>query len=112
MTIEHWPQVKSIYESVIAVGQATFQTFAPDWSEWDKAHIENCRLVETDNGKVIGCAALTPVTGRCVYAGVGEVSVYIDESTKGKGIGKVLLKELIKASELHNFWTLQAGIFP
>jgi L-amino acid N-acyltransferase YncA len=55
---------------------------------------------------------LTPVTGRCVYAGVGEVSVYIDESTKGKGIGKVLLKELIKASELHNFWTLQAGIFP
>jgi len=39
ITIEHWPQVKSIYESVIAVGQATFQTFAPDWSEWDKAHI-------------------------------------------------------------------------
>ena len=112
MTVEQWPQVKAIYENGIATGQATFQTSAPEWEEWDKAHVETCRLVAIDDDRVIGWAALTPVSGRCVYAGVGEVSVYIDECARGKGVGKELLKELIHVSELHNFWTLQAGIFP
>src|ERR1039457_1160305 len=111
MTAGQWPQVKAIYENGIATGQATFQTSAPDWKEWDKAHVETCRLVAIDDDKVIGWAALTPVSGRCIYAGVGEVSVYIDEPARGKGIGKALLEELIKESELHNFWTLQASIF-
>ena len=88
MTVEHWPQVRAIYENGIATGQATFQTSAPEWEEWDKAHVETCRLVAIDNDKVIGWAALTPVSGRCVYAGIGEVSVYIDESARGKGLGK------------------------
>jgi len=108
----HWPSVKAIYEYGIATGHATFQTFAPPWGEWDKAHVKTCRLVAADNGKVFGWAALTAVSGRCVYAGVGEVSVYVDESARGKGVGKALLNELIRESELNNFWTLQAGIFP
>ncbi len=112
MTVDHWPQVKAIYENGIATGQATFQTSAPDWEQWDQAHVDTCRLVAIDDDKVIGWAALTPVSGRCVYAGVGEVSVYIDESARGKGVGKALLKELVHQSELHHFWTLQAGIFP
>jgi phosphinothricin acetyltransferase len=112
MIPEHWPEVKSIYESGIATGQATFQTSSPEWEEWDSAHVKACRLVAVENDKVIGWAALTAFSGRCVYAGVGEVSVYVDRSARGKGVGKALLVELIKESELHNFWTLQAGIFP
>ena len=112
MTEAHWPAVKAIYESGIATGQATFQTSAPEWEEWDKAHVQECRLVALEDNKIIGWAALTPVSGRCVYAGVGEVSVYIDGSARGKGVGKALLKELVDESELNNFWTLQAGIFP
>jgi L-amino acid N-acyltransferase YncA len=107
-----WPQVKQIYESGIATGNATFQTSAPEWEEWDKAHTENCRLVAREGERVVGWAALTPVSGRCVYAGVAELSVYIDENERGKGIGDALLKELIEVSELHHYWTLQAGIFP
>lgn len=61
---------------------------------------------------MLGWAALTPVSGRCVYAGVGEVSVYVSGAVRGKGIGKKLLEALINASEENNFWTLQAGIFP
>ena len=112
MTEAHWPAVKAIYESGIGTGQATFQTAAPEWEEWDKAHVQECRLVALEGNKIIGWAALTPVSGRCVYAGVGEVSVYIDGSARGKGVGKALLNELVHESELNNFWTLQAGIFP
>jgi L-amino acid N-acyltransferase YncA len=107
-----WTRVKQIYESGIATGNATFQTSVPEWEEWDKAHIETCRLVAKEGERMIGWAALTRVSGRCVYAGVAELSVYIDEKDRGKGIGDALLKELIKESELQHFWTLQAGIFP
>jgi len=105
--------VREIYEQGIATGNATFQTEAPTWEEWDKSHLPTCRLVALDdNDKVIGWAALTPVSGRCVYAGVAEVSVYIHLQHQGKGIGKKLMEELIRQSEENNLWTLQAGIFP
>jgi len=112
MLPEHWPSVKKIYEEGIATGNATFQTTAPEWEEWDAAHVKNSRLVAVENDEVLGWAALTAVSGRCVYAGVGEISVYVAAAARGKGIGKKLLQALIAASEKNNFWTLQAGIFP
>jgi phosphinothricin acetyltransferase len=108
----HWPSVKRIYEEGIATGNATFQTTVPGWKDWDDAHVKNSRLVAIDNGEILGWAALTAVSGRCVYAGVAEVSVYVAATARGKGIGKKLLQALIEASEQNNFWTLQAGIFP
>jgi L-amino acid N-acyltransferase YncA len=108
----HWPAVRKIYEDGLATGNASFQTAAPSWEEWDKSHLPHSRLVALDGDKVIGWAALTPVSGRCVYAGVAEVSVYVDLTRKGAGIGKALLQQLIADSEKHNIWTLQAGIFP
>ena len=112
MQPEHWPSVKKIYEEGIATGNATFQTAAPSWEEWNTAHVKNSRLVAVENKEVLGWAALTVVSSRCVYAGVGEVSVYVATTARGKGLGKKLLQALIDASEENNFWTLQAGIFP
>lgn len=112
LTSVHWPRVKEIYEMGIATGNATFQTTAPTWEEWDNTHVKSCRIIAIDDGKITGWAALTPVSGRCVYAGVGEVSVYVSPDEKGKGIGKGLLDELIRQSETEGFWTLTAGIFP
>ena len=112
MLPQHWQPVKKIYEEGIATGNATFQTTAPEWEEWDAAHVKNSRLVAVENNEVLGWAALTAVSGRCVYAGVGEISVYVAAAVRGKGIGKKLLQALIAASEKNNFWTLQAGIFP
>ncbi len=108
----HWPEVCRIYEEGIASGNATFQTKAPEWDQWDNAHVPNIRLVAIENEKIIGWAAISPVSSRPVYSGVGEVSVYVDPTYQGKGAGKLLLKQLIEQSEQNGFWTLQAGIFP
>jgi L-amino acid N-acyltransferase YncA len=112
MKPDHWLAVKEIYASGIATGNATFRTLVPAWEQWDSAHVKSCRLVSIQDENVLGWAALTPVSDRPVYAGVAEVSVYLHESARGKGIGAVLLYELVKNSEQHNFWTLQALIFP
>jgi L-amino acid N-acyltransferase YncA len=109
---EHWPAVRTIYEQGIATGHATFQTGAPEWEEWDGAHLKHSRLVAILYKGVAGWAALTPVSGRCVYAGVAEVSVYIAPLSRGLGIGEGLLQALIAESEKNGLWTLQAGIFP
>jgi L-amino acid N-acyltransferase YncA len=78
LTPAHWPQVQTIYKQGIATGYATFQTEAPSWDEWDRSHLKHSRLVAIeDDGQVLGWVAVTPVSGRCVYAGVAEVSVYV-----------------------------------
>lgn len=112
MTDKHYNEVAEIYLQGIATGNATFQTQTPDLDEWNNSHLTHSRFVALQNNKVIGWAALTPVSGRCVYAGVAEVSIYISFSFRAKGIGDMLLKQLIKDSEANNIWTLQAGIFP
>lgn len=107
-----WAAVKEIYEDGIATGNATFQQSAPQWEEWDNSHLSHRRIVAKDEDTLVGWAALTPVSGRCVYAGVAEVSVYVSSKARGKGLGKRLLQRLIEESEANNIWTLQAGIFP
>ena len=111
LTEKHWPEVRAIYEGGLATGNANFSHEVPDWDEWDKTHVKNCRLVATENSEVLGWAALTAIADNCVFAGVAEVSVYIAENSRGKGIGKQLLSDLIERSEKHNFWTLESRIF-
>lgn len=112
MGAEDWPEVRGIYLEGIATGNATFETTAPEWAAWDSGHINSCRFVARAGSGVLGWAALTPVSSRCVYTGVAEVSVYVAERARGRGVGKALLAALIEASEKNGFWTLQAGIFP
>ena len=107
-----WLTVKEIYEQGIATGNATFQQSAPEWTEWDSSHLQHSRIVAKEGDEIIGWAALTPVSGRCVYAGVAEVSVYVSDKARGKGVGKQLLQKLVEESEANDTWTLQAGIFP
>jgi phosphinothricin acetyltransferase len=109
---EHWPEVLRIYREGIATGNATFEVEAPSWEKWDGSHLPNCRLIAQEESKILGWAALSPVSSRRVYAGVVEVSAYVAKAARGKGIGKSLLSALIESSEDCGVWTLQAGIFP
>ena len=105
-----WPVVAEIYRQGIATGKATFQNEIPNYEEWNTAHIPRCRFVATDGETIVGWAALSGVSSRCVYAGVAELSIYIAENARGMGTGQILLNYLIQESEKAGFWLLQSGI--
>jgi len=107
-----WKRVRQIYLEGIATGQATFETKAPTWKKWNQRHRRTPRFVAIEKGRVVGWAAVSPVSARSVYAGVAEVSVYVAASARGRGIGRALLSALIRAADEAGLWTLQAGIFP
>jgi len=112
MAEKNWDDVARIYNAGIATKNATFEKQAPDWISWDDSHRKDCRLVAKIADKIVGWAALSKVSGRCIYSGVAEVSIYIDTEYRGRGIGDRLLKTLIEESEAHGIWTLQSGMFP
>lgn len=113
MEVNDWEAVARIYGEGIDTGEATFETAVPVWAAWDESHLPDGRLVaQNEAGEVIGWAALSPVSGRCVYSGVAEVSVYVAEEARGQGLGFRLLSALVAEAEGQGIWTLQAGIFP
>jgi phosphinothricin acetyltransferase len=107
-----WERVAAIYREGIETGDATFETAAPTWERWNAAHLATGRLVARVDGDIAGWAALTPVSDRCVYSGVAEVSVFVAAAARGKGVGRALLTALIDAAERASIWTLQSGTFP
>ena len=112
MNPEDWVQVRSIILEGIATGHTTFETDAPSWEKWDEGHLKIARLVARRGDRVLGWAALSPVSKRECYRGVAELSVSIKEERRGRGIGRALLEALIENSEENEIWTLQAAIFP
>jgi phosphinothricin acetyltransferase len=112
MTPADWPLVRAIYEEGIATRNATFEAEAPSWEEWDSAHLPDCRFVARAKGLPVGWGALSPVSRRHCYRGVAEASVYVSESARGRGVGRLLLEYLVGASEARGIWTLQGATFP
>lgn len=113
MTAQDWPAVFAVYQEGIDSGDATFEAAPPSsWEDWRKTKLNDCSIIARANNEIVGWAALSPVSSRGVYAGVAEVSVYVSAQARGHGVGSLLLEELIKQSEKHGLWTLQAGIFP
>lgn len=105
-----WDAVRDIYAEGIATRQATFETEVPTWEAWDAAHLPRPRLKATEASRIVAWAALSPVSRRPVYSGVAEVSIYVGEASRGRGIGRALLSAIVRLSEDLGIWTLQAGI--
>jgi phosphinothricin acetyltransferase len=112
MLADDWPAVRAIYAAGIETGNATFETEPPDWERWDASHLADLRLVARRDGAVVGWAALSPVSSRCVYAGVAENSVYVAPEASGQGVGRRLLQSLCQQADEVGIWTIQTGIFP
>jgi L-amino acid N-acyltransferase YncA len=112
MSPEDWPSVRRIYEEGIATGDATFETEPPDQAVWNDAHLPDHRFVAREGGNVVGWVALAPVSRRSVYRGVAEVSVYVADGARGRGVGRRLLSTVVESAEHAGIWTLQTGIFP
>lgn len=108
----HWEDVKEIYAQGIATKNATFETEVPTWEKWDESHHYHSRFVALESESVIGWVAISPVSKRYAYRGVAEVSIYIALEHLGKGVGTLLMKQLILASEAQGIWTLYSSLFP
>ncbi|MBA2298699.1 MAG: N-acetyltransferase [Actinobacteria bacterium] len=108
-----WAAVAAILAEGIATRNATFEVVTPTWEEWDHAHLDAHRLVALEpGGDIVGWAALSPYSRRAAYAGVAEVSVYVADRARGRGVGRALLEALVESARGGGLWTLQAGIFP
>jgi phosphinothricin acetyltransferase len=104
--------VLAIYRGGMEGGDATFETEVPEWDRFDAGRLPDHRPVAEERGRVIGWAAVSAVSGRCVYAGVVEHSVYVDPAHQGKGVGRRLLEALVASTEAAGIWTIQSGVFP
>ncbi|MBT2620348.1 GNAT family N-acetyltransferase [Chryseobacterium sp. ISL-6] len=109
---DHFPEIAEIYRQGLETGHATFETSVPVWEDWDKSKLKHSRFAAIINNTVVGWAALSAVSDRCVYGGVAELSIYVSNAHKGKGVGKSLMLKLIDESESNGIWTLQSGMFP
>lgn len=111
-----WPEIRKIYIEGILTKNATFEgveNVPQSAAEWFPKKIPSSILKGVDeNGRILGWAALSPVSSREVYKGVAEVSVYVGQQVRGQGAGKALLNQLVAISENLGIWTLQASIFP
>lgn len=108
----HADAVLQIYREGLETGQATFNTEVPTWEQWDRSHHQHSRFVAVDGTMVVGWVALSPVSVRFCYRGVAEFSIYIGAAHRGKGIGDLLMQQLISESEENGIWTLHSSTFP
>ena len=58
------------------------------WDEWSAKHLAAARIVAERGGRMVGWAALMPVSPRVCYRGVAEVSVYVGDGARGTGVGR------------------------
>ena len=110
MTPSDWPAVARIYGEGIATRVATFESDVPGWEAWNAAHLAAPRLVADLDGDVVGWIAVSPVSRRDAYRGVVEHSVYVAESARGMGVGRVLLEALVAAAGELGIWTIQTSV--
>jgi L-amino acid N-acyltransferase YncA len=112
VTEDDMPTVLAIYAEGIATRNATFETRVPTPDELRSRWMRDLAWVAELDGEVVGWTAVTPVSARECYSGVGETSVYVTGSARGRGVGKALLFTQVTEADRAGVWTLQTSIFP
>jgi L-amino acid N-acyltransferase YncA len=106
--------ITEIYNQGIEDRIATFETeprTTADIAPWfDHAHA--LLSVVDGDGEVVGYAVAHPYSDRCCYRGVGEFSVYVRRSHRGRGVGQVAMTALIEAAREEGLWKLISRVFP
>lgn len=107
--------ITAIHNQGIAGRGATFDT-TPRTREDTAARIRDAGrhplLVAVERGTVVGWAGLYAYRPRECYAGIAEISVYINAAARGRGIGRQLLQALVEAAAAAGFWKLVSRVFP
>ncbi len=110
LTERDWPHVRRIYGEGIAGGAATFETEVPSTASLQSSWLDGHRWVAEIDGEIAGWAAVSPVSQRACYAGVGESSVYVGDGMRGRGVGKALIRRQVMEADAAGLWTLQASL--
>lgn len=115
-TPDDLPTIVNIYNSVISGRMVTADTepvSVDSKLSWFNNHTPSARplyIVEIDS-KIIGWVSLESFYGRPAYSQTAEVSIYLDETARGKGYGKKILKEIIDRSPSFGIKSLLGYIF-
>lgn len=112
VTDDDMSSVLAIYEEGLATRNATFETRLPTARQLRGRWLPGMAWVAEIDGQVVGWTAVTPVSARECYAGVGETSVYVTASARGRGVGKALLFTQVVEADHAGLWTLQTSVFP
>jgi len=107
--------IADIYNQGIAERGSTFETeprSADDITARLGVQLRFPTLVAEDAGTVLGWAGLSSYRARACYAGVGEFSVYLDQTARGRGVGRQLVEALVEAARERGYWKLVSRIFP
>ena len=112
MTDADLPVVRDIYAEGIATRNATFETEVPTGRPRRQVAARPPLGRRAATAQVVGWTAVTPSRADACYAGVGETSVYVTETARGRGVGKALLYRQVNEADAGGLWTLQTSIFP
>ncbi len=113
-TIDDLGAITAIYNQAILTTVATFDTkpkSLDEQKEWFEQHgARNPILVAELENHVVGWASLSRWSDRCAYSDTAEVSLYVAEENRGKGIGRMLLESIVDAGRGAGFHTIVARI--
>jgi len=117
-TLDDLPVIVDIYNSTIAGREVTADTepvSVESRLNWFHEHTPERRplwvIEEAGKEGVIGWISYSNFYGRPAYSGTAEVSIYIDETWRGRGIGKYALTEAIAFAPQIKVHTLLGFIF-
>jgi phosphinothricin acetyltransferase len=106
-TLSDAEAIRAIYNVEVLEDTATFDLVPRTLEEqqyWLTARSgAHAVIVAVDEGEVVGFASLSPWRDRPAYNTTVEDSVYIHRAHQGKGIGKLLLTELLSVATRHGF---------
>lgn len=114
--IEDILAIKTIYNEGIEDRIATLETRLRDDSEMEQWFVNRndkhkVLVIEDEDNSVLGWASLNVFNSRCCYGGVVDISIYIKRDYRGKGLGKLLLGELIRVAKQEGFHKLVLSTF-
>ena len=105
--------IRRIYNLEVS-GTTTFDLVPrtlEDQERWLAAHAgAHPAVVAVDGGDVVGFGSLSPFRDRPAYATTVEDSVYVDRDRRGRGVGRVVLDELLRLAGTHGFHSVIARI--
>jgi L-amino acid N-acyltransferase YncA len=111
---EDLPAITDIYNQAIINTTATFDIGArtPDEQRsWFEKHSQKYPLlVALEGNKIVGWASMTAWSDRLAYADTAEISLYVDEKYRGKGVGRKLSEAILKAGREGGLHTAIARI--